>query len=133
VLAFLNFGLISRATRSSILSVRWSTYVKSARAKGLEEGEVRRRHVLRNALIDATSLSALTFGWILTGTVIVEEIFAWPGIGALAYNSFLDYPVLIPIVVVFTIGVILANFVADVLYSLLDPRIAMGRGTGAVG
>lgn len=133
VLAFLNFGLISRATRSSILSVRWSTYVKSARAKGLREGEVRRRHVLRNALIDATSLSALTFGWILTGTVVVEEIFAWPGIGALAYNSFLDYPVLIPIVVVFTIGVILANFVADVLYSLLDPRIAMGSGTGAVG
>jgi peptide/nickel transport system permease protein len=133
VLAYLNFGLISRATRSSILSVRWSTHVKSARAKGLKEGEVRRRHVLRNALIDATSLSALTFGWILTGTVVVEEIFAWPGIGALAYNSFLDYPVLIPIVVVFTIGVILANFVADVLYSVLDPRIAMGSGAGAVG
>lgn len=135
VLAFLNFGLIARATRSSILSVRWSTHVKSARAKGLQEGEVRRRHILRNALIDATSLSALMFGWILTETVVVEEIFAWPGIGDLAYRSILsvDYPALIPVVVVFTIGVIIANFVADVSYSLLDPRIAMGGGTGAVG
>jgi ABC-type dipeptide/oligopeptide/nickel transport system permease component len=135
VLSFLNFGLIARATRSSILSVRWSTHVKSARAKGLQEGEVRRRHILRNALIDATSLSALMFGWILTETVVVEEIFAWPGIGDFAYRSILsvDYPALVPIVVVFTIGVIIANFVADVAYSLLDPRIAMGGGTGAVG
>jgi ABC-type dipeptide/oligopeptide/nickel transport system permease component len=66
---------------------------------------------------------------------VVEEIFAWPGIGDLAYRSILsvDYPALIPIVVVFTIGVIIANFVADVSYSLLDPRIAMGGETGAVG
>jgi peptide/nickel transport system permease protein len=135
VLAFLNFGLISRATRSSILSVRWSTHVKSARAKGLREGEVRRRHILRNALIDATSLSALMFGWILTETVVVEEIFGWPGIGDLAYRTILEvnYPTLIPIVVLFTIGVIIANFIADVAYSLLDPRIKMGGGTGAVG
>jgi len=134
VLAFVNFGLISRAVRSSILNVRWSTHVKTARAKGLSEADVKRKHILRNALIDATSLSAVLFGWLLTGTVVVEELFAWPGLGQFAYQAIYanDYPVLIPIVVVFTLGVIVANFVADVLYSLLDPRIAMGAQSGAV-
>jgi peptide/nickel transport system permease protein len=133
-LAFVNFGLISRAVRSSILNVRWSTYVKTARAKGLSESEVRRKHILRNALIDATSLSAVMFGWLLTSTVVVEELFAWPGLGQFAFQAIYsnDYPVLIPIVVVFTIGVIVANFVADVAYSLLDPRIAMGGKSGSV-
>jgi peptide/nickel transport system permease protein len=127
-LAFVNFGLISRAVRSSILNVRWSTYVKTARAKGLSESEVRRKHILRNALIDATSLSAVVFGWVLTSTLVVEELFAWPGLGYDAYQAIFssDYPVLIPIVVIFTLGVIVANFVADVAYSLLDPRIAIG-------
>jgi peptide/nickel transport system permease protein len=134
VLAFVNFGLISRAVRSSILNVRWSTHVKTARAKGLSENEVKRKHILRNALIDATSLSAVMFGWLLTGTVVVEEMFAWPGLGQFAYQAIYanDYPVLIPIVVVFTLGVIIANFAADVTYSLLDPRIAMGAQSGAV-
>lgn len=133
-LAIVNFGLISRATRSSILNVRWSTHVKTARAKGLSEDEVKRKHILRNALIDATSLSAVMFGWLLTGTVVVEELFAWPGLGQFAYQSIYssDYPVLIPIVLVFTLGVIIANFAADVLYSLLDPRIGMGAQSGAV-
>jgi peptide/nickel transport system permease protein len=133
-LAFVNFGLISRAVRSSILNVRWSTYVKTARAKGLSESDVRRKHILRNALIDATSLSAVIFGWVLTSTVVVEELFAWPGLGQFAYQAIFsnDYPVLIPIVVVFTLGVIVANFVADVAYSMLDPRIALGGHTGAV-
>ena len=128
VLAFVNFGLISRAVRSSILNVRWSTYVKTARAKGLSEAEVRRRHILRNALIDATSLSAVIFGWVLTSTVVVEELFAWPGLGYFAYQAIYgnDYPALVPVVVVFTLGVIVANFIADVTYSLLDPRIALG-------
>ena len=127
-LAFVNFGLISRAVRSSILNVRWSTYVKTARAKGLSEPEVRRRHILRNALIDATSLSAVIFGWVLTSTVVVEELFSWPGLGQFAYQSIYgnDYPALVPVVVVFTLGVIIANFVADVAYSLLDPRIVLG-------
>jgi peptide/nickel transport system permease protein len=133
-LAFVNFGLISRAVRSSILNVRWSTHVKTARAKGLSEDEVRRKHILRNALIDATSLSAVIFGWVLTSTLVVEELFAWPGLGQFAYQAIFssDYPVLIPIVVVFTLGVIVANFVADVAYSLLDPRIGIGGHNGAV-
>lgn len=132
-LAFVNFGLISRAVRSSILNVRWSTYVKTARAKGLTELEVRRKHILRNALIDATSLSAVVFGWVLTSTLVVEELFAWPGLGQFAYQAIFsnDYPVLIPIIIVFTLGVIIANFIADVSYSVLDPRIALGGGGGS--
>jgi len=133
-LAFVNFGLISRAVRSSILNVRWSTHVKTARAKGLTENEVRRKHILRNALIDATSISAVIFGWVLTSTLVVEALFAWPGLGQFAYQAIFssDYPVLIPVVVVFTLGVIAANFVADVAYSLLDPRILMGGQSGAI-
>jgi len=133
-LAFVNFGLVSRAVRSSILNVRWSTFVKTARAKGLNEGEVKRKHILRNALIDATSLSAVMFGWLLTGTIVVEELFAWPGLGQFFYNAIVsvDYPVLIPIVIVFNLGVIIANFAADVLYSALDPRIALGGQGGSV-
>ena len=102
--------------------------MKTARAKGLSETEVRRKHILRNALIDATSLSAVIFGWVLTSTVVVEELFAWPGLGEFAYQAIYgnDYPALIPVVVVFTLGVIIANFIADVAYSLLDPRIALG-------
>jgi peptide/nickel transport system permease protein len=135
VLAFLNYGLISRIVRSSILNVRWSTHVKAARAKGLQEREVKVRHILRNALIDATSVSGVMFGWLLTGTVVIEQIFAWPGIGQFSDQVVLadNYPALIPLDVVFAIGVIIANFVADVSYSLLDPRIQMGTESGAVG
>ncbi len=129
VLAILDFGIISRVTRSSVLDVRWSTHVKSARARGLQDSEANRRHILRNGLIDATTVSAVMFGWMLSGTVIVEQIFSWPGIGAFAYSSILsyDYPVLVPIVIFFTFGVIIANFAADVIYSLLDPRITLGN------
>jgi peptide/nickel transport system permease protein len=131
VLALLDFGIITRVTRSSVLDVRWSTHVKSARARGVPDGEANRRHILRNALIDATTVSAVMFGWMLSGTVIVEEIFNWPGIGQFAYNSILsyDYPVLVPVVIFFTFGVIIANFGADVIYSVLDPRIALGSAS----
>jgi ABC-type dipeptide/oligopeptide/nickel transport system permease component len=128
VLAILDFGIITRVTRSAVLDVRWSTHVKSAKARGVSEGTANRRHILRNGLIDATTISAIVFGWMLSGTVIVEQIFAWPGIGSFAYNAIqtFDYPALVPVVIFFTFGVIIANFIADVVYSLLDPRIALG-------
>jgi peptide/nickel transport system permease protein len=131
VLALLDFGIITRVTRSSVLEVRWSTHVKSAKARGVPDGEANRRHILRNGLIDATTVSAVMFGWMLSGTVIVEEIFNWPGIGQFAYNAILnyDYPALVPIVIFFTFGVIIANFGADVIYSILDPRIALGSAS----
>jgi peptide/nickel transport system permease protein len=135
VLALLDFGLVARIMRSSILNARWSTHVKAARAKGMPEGEVRRSHILRNALIDTNTIIAVTFGFLLSGTIVIEEIFAWPGIGYFTYQAIvsINYPVLIPCVLLFTLGVIVANFIADVFYSLLDPRIALGEGGGAEG
>ena len=130
VLALLDFGIVARIMRSSILDARWSTHVKAARAKGLAEGEVRRRHILRNALIDTSTIIAVNFGFLLSGTIVIEEIFAWPGIGYFTYEAIVsvNYPVLVPCVLLFTLGVIIANFIADVFYSLLDPRIALGEG-----
>jgi peptide/nickel transport system permease protein len=135
VLALLDFGLVARIMRSSILNKRWSTHVKAARAKGMAEGEVRRNHILRNALIDTNTIIAVTFGFLLSGTIVIEEIFSWPGIGYFTYQAIvsIDYPVLVPCVLLFTLGVIVANFVADVFYSLLDPRIALGEAGGAEG
>lgn len=133
VLALLEFGIIARIMRSSILDMRWSTHVKAARAKGLEEGEVRRNHILRNALIDTNTMLAITFGFLLSGTIVIEHIFSWPGVGEFTYNAIVavNYPVLIPCVLIFTVGVVIANFVADIFYSLLDPRIALGEGGGS--
>jgi len=135
VLALLDFGLVARIMRSSILNARWSTHVKAARSKGMAEGEVRRNHILRNALIDTNTIIAVTFGFLLSGTIVIEEIFAWPGIGYFTYQAIvsIDYPVLVPCVLLFTLGVIVANFIADVFYSLLDPRIALGEGGGSEG
>ncbi|MEM0121010.1 MAG: ABC transporter permease [Thermoprotei archaeon] len=129
-LAFLNFGIITRVARSSMLEAKWSPHVKQAAAKGLPTTTIRVRHVLRNGLIDVNTLGAVMFGWLLGGTVVVEQIFAWPGIGQFAYSAIAsdNYPVLIPVVLVFTVGVILANLVADILYSVLDPRIRLGGG-----
>jgi peptide/nickel transport system permease protein len=129
-LALLSFGIVPRVMRSTILDTRWSTHVKAARARGLEEGEVRRRHILRNALIDTTTVVATTFGWLFSGTIIVEQVFAWPGIGQFSYNAIIlaNYPVLVACVFVFTVGVIVANFIADIVYTILDPRITLGEG-----
>ncbi len=129
-LGLLSFGIVPRIMRSSILDTRWSMHVKAARARGLEEGEVRRKHILRNALIDTTTVIATTFGWLFSGTIIVEQIFAWPGIGQFSYSAIVsvNYPVLVACVFVFTLGVIVANFIADIIYPLLDPRITLGEG-----
>jgi len=129
-LALLSFGIVPRIMRSSILDTRWSTHVKAAKARGLDEGEVRRKHILRNALIDTTTVVATTFGWLFSGTIIVEQIFSWPGIGQFSYNAIIsaNYPVLVACVLVFTLGVIIANFIADILYTVLDPRITLGEG-----
>jgi peptide/nickel transport system permease protein len=129
-LALLSFGIVPRIMRSSILDTRWSTHVKAARARGLDEGEVRRKHILRNALIDTTTVVATTFGWLFSGTIIIEQIFSWPGIGQFSYNAIIsaNYPVLVACVFVFTLGVIIANFIADILYTVLDPRITLGEG-----
>ncbi|MCL5678338.1 MAG: ABC transporter permease [Candidatus Thermoplasmatota archaeon] len=127
-LAFLNFGITTRMTRSSMLEVLSLDYIKSARSKGLAESVVLFRHVLRNALTSTVTVLALMTGSLLSGTVVIEEIFGWPGIGTFAYNSILvaDYPAIIGVTIFFSAGVIIANLIADVLYAVLDPRVEWG-------
>ncbi len=127
-LAFLNFGIITRISRNGILGVKWLPYVKSAKARGLDQKQINRRHILRNGLVESNTVIAVMFGWLITGDLIVEEIFAWPGIGKFAYLAIStdDYPVLIFTVITFTILVIVANLIADVMYAVLDPRIRLG-------
>ena len=127
-LAFLNFGIVTRISRSGILNVKWMPYVKNAKAKGVNERSINRNHILRNGLIESNTVIAVMFGWLVTGTVVVEEIFSWPGIGRFAYNAITsdDYPALIYVVIIFTILVIIANLIADIMYAILDPRIRLG-------
>ena len=125
MLAFINMGIATRMTRSSMLEVLPLDYVKSARMKGLSEFWVMYKHALRNALITTTTVMGVTAGGLFSGTVVVEEVFAWPGIGAYAFNAITapNFDGAIAVVAVFAIGVVIANLVADILYGVLDPRV----------
>ncbi len=127
-LAFLNFGIATRMTRASMLEVFPLDYVKAARAKGLSEYVVIYKHALRNALVSTVTVLALLAGSLLSGDVVVEEIFGWPGIGAYAFTAVQaeNFPAIVAVTVVFSIGVIIANLVADVLYAVLDPKVEWG-------
>lgn len=100
-------------------------YVKTAKVKGLSDFWVLYKHALRNSLISTTTVLGLTAGSLLSTTVVIEEIFAWPGIGAYAFRAITkyDFSGTIGVVIFFAIGVVVANMVADVLYGLLDPRV----------
>ncbi|HXW67719.1 MAG TPA: ABC transporter permease [Thermoplasmata archaeon] len=129
VLAFINMGIATRMTRASMLEVLPLDYVRSARMKGLGEFWVLYKHALRNALITTTTVLGLTAGGLLAGTVVVEEVFDWPGIGQYAYTviggggSSPNFDGAIAVVIVFAIAVVVANLAADILYGLLDPRV----------
>ena len=115
----------SRFLRSSMLDVVHQDYLRTARAKGLDERKVVYRHGLRNALIPLVTMLALDMPYILTGAVFVEMIFSWPGMGRLYYQSALqrDYPVLMAILILSAGFMIISNLVADVMYAIMDPRI----------
>jgi peptide/nickel transport system permease protein len=124
-LAFVTLGIVTRMTRTSMLEVLPMDYVKTARMKGLAEGRVVYRHALRNSLITTTTVLGITAGTLLAGTVVIEEIFQWPGIGEYAYASITSYNYagIIGTTVVFAIAVVVANLIADIVYGLLDPRV----------
>ena len=124
-LAFLNLGIATRMTRGSMLEVLPLDFVKTARMKGLSDFWVLYKHALRNSLISTTTVLGITAGGLLSGTVVIENIFRWPGIGAYAFNAITNYEFAgtIGVVIIFAIGVVLANLIADVLYGLLDPRV----------
>ncbi|HTT15512.1 MAG TPA: ABC transporter permease [Thermoplasmata archaeon] len=124
-LAFLNMGIAVRMTRSSMLEVLPLDYIKTARMKGLSEFLVLYKHALRNSLITTVTVLGITAGTLLSGTIVIEEVFQWPGIGAYAYAAITtaNFPGAIAVVVVFALGVVIANFAADILYGILDPRV----------
>jgi peptide/nickel transport system permease protein len=125
VLAAYNIGLLTRYTRSAVLEVISNDYVRSARAKGLPERTVIVRHVLRAALPSVVTVIGLAFANVMTGAVLVENIFSWPGIGQYAYRSAttLDLPAIMGVSLFVAVVYIVVNFAVDVLYGVIDPRI----------
>jgi len=111
--------------RSSMVETLKEDYVTTARAKGLSERQVVRRHAIPNALLPTVTVVALTFGYVLGGAVGVEEVFAWPGMGTLIIDAIhdKDFPVLEGVFLVIAACVVLANLVAELLYGMLDPRV----------
>ncbi|OTF00982.1 ABC transporter permease [Halorubrum sp. SD683] len=118
-------ALLMRLMRSSMVEELDKDYVRTARAKGLPERTVVRKHVLRNSLISVVTVAAIQVAFIISGSVVVEIVFSYPGIGRLLVDRVgnRDFPVIQAIVLLIGVAVILANFVADVLYAYLDPRI----------
>jgi len=118
-------GIISRLVRSSMLEVLGLDYIRTAHAKGVRPRLVIVRHAVRNALIPVITVLGLQFASLLGGAIIIETIFAWPGIGRLAVNAIWrrDYPVIMGTVLIFSFTFILANLIIDILYTVLDPRI----------
>jgi peptide/nickel transport system permease protein len=125
VLAAFNVSLIMRYTRSAVLEVISDDYVRAARAKGLPERVVVVRHILRAALPAVITVLGLVFANVLTGAVLIENIFAWPGIGQYAYRSAieLDLPAIMGVSLFVAVVYVTVNFVIDVLYGVIDPRI----------
>lgn len=121
-------GLVVRLARSSMLEVMGEDYIRTARAKGLTEGQVVRKHAMRLALIPVVTVVGLQIGTLLSGAVVTETIFAWPGIGSLAVLAVFqrDYPVVQGLVLLSAMVFLYLNFTIDVIYALIDPRIVSG-------
>jgi peptide/nickel transport system permease protein len=123
VLAYLGEYMI--LMRAAMLDTVREDYLTLARAKGLRDVLVRRRHAVPNALLPLVSLSALNFGYVLSGAIAVEAIYSWPGLGRATYSALEgpDYPVLQGLFLLFSAAVIVASLAADLLYGFLDPRV----------
>jgi peptide/nickel transport system permease protein len=132
VLGTAEMATLTRQTRSSMLEVLRQDYVRTAHAKGLSEYTVITRHALRNALLPVVTILGLRLGGILSGSVIIETIFALPGMGRLAVEGIFlkDYAVTMAFVMMVALMVSIANLVADLLYGFLDPRIQLGHAGG---
>ncbi len=124
-LALVLFGEYTLIVRSAMLETLGEDYILTARAKGLKPRTIVRKHALRNALLPITTLIALSLGYIVAGSILVETVFSWPGIGRAVYQAVLqrDYPMLQGAFLVLTLSVVFFNLLADLLYFRLDPRI----------
>lgn len=128
VLAAFSMGLITRITRSAMLDVLSQDYIRTARSKGLGEARITLRHTVPNALIPTVTVLGLSYGNLLTGAVLTETIFSWPGIGQYAFQASvsLDFPAIMGVTMLIALVFILVNLIVDITYTFLDPRLREG-------
>jgi peptide/nickel transport system permease protein len=114
--------------RSSLMEVLGEDFIATARAKGVREKMVRRKHAVPNALLPTMTITILSLGYVLSGAIVIETIFSWPGLGRLTYDAInnQDFALLEGLFLLFSAAVIISNLVADLLYSYLDPRVRAG-------
>jgi len=129
-LTYAQLAIFARFSKSAVTEVIRQDFITAARAKGARPIAVMWRHAFRNALLPLITLLGLTIPYLLSGSVIVERIFQWDGIGLLYYNAILarDYPVVLALTVVTAVITLLASVLADVLYAVADPRVRLGEG-----
>ncbi len=128
-IALFSLSRTARLVRSSMLEVLNQDFVRTARAKGLPEWGVITHHALRNAWMPVVTMLGLEFGFLLSGVVVVETIFSWPGVGRLVFNAISqrDIPLVQASVVIFSLTFVVLNLIVDIIYARLDPRIRLGR------
>ena len=128
VLSSYSIGVITRMMRGSMLEALGEDYVRTARAKGLSRRIITLRHAARNALLPVITVIGLSFGGLLSGAVVTETVFAWPGLGSYAFQSAtsLDFPAIMGVGIVVASVYLLVNLLVDVAYAVVDPRIRMG-------
>ena len=120
-------AILSRYVRSQMLEVESQDYIRTARAKGVPEEQVHYKHALRNALLPFVTMFGLILPGLIGGSVIIESIFSWPGMGRMAYEAILarDYPIILTVNFTSAVLVLAGTFVSDVLYMVVDPRIRL--------
>jgi peptide/nickel transport system permease protein len=125
--ATVGIAVLSRYVRSQMLEVEGQDYVRTARAKGLPAEQVHYKHALRNALLPFVTMFGLMLPALIGGSVIIEYIFSWPGIGRMAYEAILarDYPIILSINFISAVLVLIGTFISDILYMVVDPRIRL--------
>ncbi len=131
-LALNQSAVLSRFVKSSMLEVMHEDFVRTARAKGLREWTIVRRHVLRSALVPIATVLGIQFGRLLGGAIVVESVFAWPGVGRLVLQSIgnRDYTTVQGVLLLLVLSFVVVNLLTDLTYGLLDPRIRLSRGVG---
>ena len=127
-LAANQMAVLARMTRSTMLGVMSQDYIRTARSKGLRERVVVTMHALRNAMIPTMTVAGMQLGYLLGGSLVVEAVFAWPGLGRLMLDSIQqrDYPLIQAIVLLFAVLMLAVNLIVDVLYVVVDPRVRYG-------
>lgn len=132
-ITLVTIAAFSRYIRSSVLDELAQDYVRMARSKGAGSGVILLRHVLRNALAPVVTLLGLSLPFIVSGTLITEQVFNYPGVGLLAYNAAVsqDYPVMLGVVLVVGAATVVGSLLADITYAFLDPRVRYSTGIGA--